>query len=67
MGNITIDFQPSELANKLIIPIFIVSLLTILNNSIFHYEERKSNFNAFVIFNFISLSLLISAENYIKD
>lgn len=66
MGNITIDFQPSELANKLIIPIFIVSLLTILNNSIFHYEERKSNFNAFVIFNFISLSLLISAENYVQ-
>ena len=66
MGNITIDFHPSEVANKQIIPIFIASLLTILNNSIFHYEERKSNFNAFVIFNFISLSLLISAENYVQ-
>jgi len=66
MGNITIDFRPSEAANKQIIPIFFVSLLTVFNNSIFHYEERKSPFNTFVIFNLISLSLLITAENYVQ-
>ena len=66
MGNITIDFHPSEATNKQIIPIFFVSLLTVFNNSIFHYEERKSTFNAFVIFNFISLCLLITAENYVQ-
>ena len=66
MGNITIDFNPSEVANKQIIPIFFISLLTILNNSIFHYEERKSTFNSFVVINFISLCLLITAENYVQ-
>ena len=66
MGNITIDFHPSETTNKQIIPVFFVSLLTVFNNSIFHYEERKSSFNAFVILNLISLFLLIGAENYVQ-
>ena len=65
-GNITIDFFPSITSNYLIIPLFFISLLTIFNNNIFRYEERRSVFNSLILLNFVSLSLLISATNYVQ-
>ena len=47
-GNITIDFFPSVTSNYLIIPLFFISLLTIFNNNIFRYEERRSIFNSLI-------------------
>lgn len=66
IGNITIDFHPSQITNQIIIPLFFISLLAIINNNIFRYEEKRSPFNAFVIFNLIAVSLLICAENYVQ-
>lgn len=66
IGDITIDFHPSLATNQIIIPLFFISTLAILNNNIFRYEERRCIYNSFVIFNFISLSLLICAENYVQ-
>ena len=66
IGDIMIDFHPSMATNQIIIPLFFISVLAILNNNIFRYEERRCIYNSFVIFNFISLSLLICAENYVQ-
>ena len=66
IGDITIDFHPSLATNQIIIPLFFISTLAILNNNIFRYEERRCIYNSFIIFNFISLSLLICAENYVQ-
>ncbi len=66
IGNITIDFQPAEMECQVLFPVFFISLLTILHNNIFRYEEKKSAFNSLIILNFVTLSLLVCAENYIQ-
>ena len=66
IGDITIDFHPSQITNQIIIPIFFISLLAITNNNIFRYEEKRSAFNSYIIFNLIAASLLICAENYVQ-
>jgi len=66
IGDITVSFFPSVADNHLIIPIFLTSLFAILNNNIFRYEEKRSQFNAILILNFVTLSLLICAENYVQ-
>lgn len=66
MGDIRIDFQPTPQVNRIIIPLFFLSLLTILNNNIFRYEEKRSAFDSLIVLNFVSLSLLICSKNYIE-
>ena len=66
IGNITIDFSPELGEHRLLLPLFFLSLVTILHNNIFRYEEKKSAFNAFILLNFASLSLLICSENYVQ-
>ncbi len=66
IGNITVDFVPTQTLNRLIIPLFFLSLITILNNNVFRYEEKRSIFNSLIILNFVTLSLLVSAENYVQ-
>ncbi len=66
IGKLTIDFFPSSITNQLLVPIFFVSLLTIFNNNVFRYEERRSFFNSLIILNLVVLSLLICAQNYVQ-
>ena len=66
IGNITIDFHPEPKDAELLLPLFFISLITILHNNIFRYEEKKSAFNALVTLNFVSLSLLVCAENCVQ-
>lgn len=66
IGNITIDFSPELGEHRLLLPLFFLSLVTILHNNIFRYEEKKSAFNAFILLNFASSSLLICSENYVQ-
>ncbi len=66
IGDITIDFFPKSVSNQLIMPIFFVSILAIFYNNVFRYEEKRSIFNSLIIINFISLSLLICANNYVQ-
>lgn len=66
VGDIRIDFAPTPQANRVIIPLFFLSLLTILNNNLFRYEEKRSPFDSLIVLNFISLSLLICSKNYIE-
>ena len=66
IGDITIDFSPKQGEHRLLLPLFFLSLVTILHNNIFRYEEKKSAFNAFVLLNLTSLGLLICSENYVQ-
>ncbi len=66
IGKITVTFTPTVSLNRLVIPLFFMTMMTILNNNIFRYEERRSAFNAFLLLNFVTLSLLMSAENYVQ-
>ena len=66
IGDITVDFKPSETEYQVLFPAFFISLLTILHNNIFRYEEKKSSFNALIILNIVTISLLVCAENYVQ-
>ncbi len=66
LGNLYISFLPQTYSNYIIIPILILSVVSIMNNNIFHYEERRCMFNSLIIFNSISLCLLITSENYVQ-
>lgn len=66
LGDITVDFCPSVTMNKIISSLFFILVMAILNNNIFRYEERRSSFNSYMILNFISLCLIITAQNYIQ-
>lgn len=66
IGDIIINFTPNVAINSLIIPLFFISLMTVLNNNIFRYEEKRCTFNSYIILNFITLCLLVSAQNYVQ-
>lgn len=66
IGDITIDFSPGLGEHRLLLPLFFLSLVTILHNNIFRYEEKKSAFNSIILLNFASLSLLTCSENYVQ-
>ncbi|MBR2273617.1 MAG: hypothetical protein IJ864_02145 [Alphaproteobacteria bacterium] len=66
IGDITIDFYPSDLSNLMIKPIFFISVYALLSNNIFRYEERIMPLNALIILNLIVLSLIICAKNYVQ-
>jgi hypothetical protein len=66
IGNITIDFYPKAISNQLIVPVFFISILAIFYNNVFRYEEKRSIFNSLVILNFMALSLLVCADNYVQ-
>lgn len=66
LGDITIDFAPTQAANEQILMLFFVSIMTVFNNNVFRYEEKRCAFNAYIILNFVNLCLLISAQNYVQ-
>ncbi|MCM1324592.1 MAG: hypothetical protein NC218_10760 [Acetobacter sp.] len=66
IGDIMVDFLPSQVLNRLVVPLFFLSLMTIFNNNVFRYEEKRSIFNSLIILNFVTLCLLVSAENYVQ-
>lgn len=66
IGPITVDFHPSIMLNRLIIPLFFIFLVTLFNNNIFQYEEKRSSYNSVIILNFVTLCLLVSAKNYVQ-
>jgi formate hydrogenlyase subunit 3/multisubunit Na+/H+ antiporter MnhD subunit len=66
IGKITIDYFPTIATNRLLVPLFFMALMTILYNNIFRYEERRTLFNSLIILNFVSLCLLVCANNYVQ-
>lgn len=66
LGDILISFNPDISLNRVVIPLFFLSAVTVLNNNIFRFEEKRSIFNSFIILNFIAQSLLFGAENCVQ-
>ena len=66
LGPITIDFYPTQEANKIIIPLFLILIISIINNNVFRYEERRSMYNSLIIMNFITLCMFVCSQNYIQ-
>ena len=65
-GNLFISFYPQLQFNMIIVPILCMGVVSILNNNVFHYEERRCAFNSLLIFNSVALSLLLTSENYVQ-
>lgn len=66
LGNLFVSFKPQSYSNYLIVPILCLSTIVVLNNNIFHFEERRCYFNSLIIFNSVALCLLVTAENYVQ-
>lgn len=66
LGKITLDFYPTVVTNQILLPVFLITVLTILNNNVFRSEEKRCAFNSCVILNFIALSLMFCATNYVQ-
>jgi hypothetical protein len=66
LGDLFISFYPHAQFNTIIVPILWLAVLSIFNNNIFHYEERRSAFNSWLIFNSVAISLLVTSENYVQ-
>ena len=66
LGRIKLDFYPTSVTNQILLPIFFVSVWAILNNNIFRFEEKRCAFNSGIILNFMTVSLLFCATNYVQ-
>lgn len=65
-GDIKIDIISSLSNIKLIFPFFVITLLALFNNLCFRYESNKREFAAILIFNLLSLIMLIAGNNLIQ-
>ncbi|MBR1825993.1 MAG: hypothetical protein IJ770_05350 [Alphaproteobacteria bacterium] len=50
----------------LVFPCFIVTVLAVLNNFLFRYEERRAAYSAVLIFNLTALILLLTSNNFVQ-
>ncbi len=66
LGDIRLDFFPTSVTNQILLPIFLLSLWAVFNNSIFRFEEKRCAFNSSIILNFIVISLMFCATNYVQ-
>ena len=65
-GDIKIDIISSPTTYGLILPFFIITLIALFNNLLFKFEQHKKSFAAILIFNLISLIMLIAGNNLIQ-
>lgn len=65
-GDIKIDIISSLNNCKIVLPFFIITLLALFNNLFFKYESNKREFAAILIFNLLSLIMLIAGNNLIQ-
>ena len=49
LGNLFVSFKPQSYSNYLIVPILCLSTIVVLNNNIFHFEERRCYFNNYSV------------------
>ena len=64
------DLEFSIISNgmtyNLVLPCFLLTLCSCFNNLQFRYEERRSAYSAVLIFNLITLILLITSNNFVQ-
>ena len=64
-GDVKIDIVSNRYNYMLIFPFFVITLLSLLNNLLFKFEDKKRIFSAILILNLLSLILLISTTNLV--
>jgi hypothetical protein len=65
-GDIKIDIISNAYHYNFILPFFIITLVTVAQNLLFRYEERRSLYNAMLIFNLAALILMITSNNFVQ-
>ena len=50
----------------LIFPCFVLTMLSTLNSLFFRYEERRSSYFSILIFNLVTLIILITSNNFVQ-
>ncbi|MCQ2735553.1 MAG: hypothetical protein MJ212_06390, partial [Alphaproteobacteria bacterium] len=65
-GNINFDIISNPYNYGIILPFFIVTLLSVLHIQIFHYEEKRSSTVAFLAFNLAILTAMITSNNFVQ-
>lgn len=64
--NLNFDIISNPTNYMLVFPCFVLTLLAILNNLLFRYEERRSAYCSLLIFNLLALILLITSNNFVQ-
>lgn len=65
-GDIKIDIISNAYNCEMFFPFLIMSILAVGGNYCFRYEERRSNYNALLIFNLMALLLMITSNNFVQ-
>ncbi len=65
-GDIKIDIVSSVNNYRLIFPFFVITILALVNNLFFRYEQNKKSFSAILVLNLLSLIMLITGNNLLQ-
>ncbi len=65
-GDIKIDIISNAYNYGLILPFFVITIVFIINNTIFRYEESRNNHNAVLLFNLVALIMMITSNNFVQ-
>ena len=65
-GNLKFDIISNSYNYWLVLPCFILTMLSALNNFFFHYEERRSAYLSVLAFNLVALIILITSNNFVQ-
>ena len=64
--NLRFDIVSNSYNYSLVLPCFILTMLSALNNFFFHYEERRSTYLSVLVFNLVALIILITSNNFVQ-
>lgn len=65
-GNINVDIVTNKYNCLQILPFFIITLASISNNILLRYEERRSLYDSFLLFNIFALIMMITSSNFVQ-
>lgn len=65
-GDIKIDILSNSANYLLILPFFTITIIALINNLFFRFEDKKRNFSALLILNLLSFIMLIAGNNLIQ-
>lgn len=64
--NLKFDILSNVYNYALVLPCFLITLLSCFNNLLFRNEERKSAYSSLLIFNLVALIVLITSNNFVQ-
>lgn len=64
--DLTFEIISDATTYQLVLPCFLLTLLGCLHNLLFRYEERRSAYMSILIFNLVTLIVLITSNNFVQ-